>query len=92
MLLTTLERIHSKGFVHGDIRLPNILFCPNEIDAFIIDFNLANKEGTFYPSTYNHNRIPERHPIALANRRRLKEHDLYSISFLLGKLLSLLHH
>ena len=46
-ILNALEYLHSKGLVHGDIRLSNIMFCPKKRDAdkeyeiCLLDFNWA---------------------------------------------------
>jgi serine/threonine-protein kinase len=40
---TALQRIHEKGIVHGDLRLPNILVDENNI-VRIIDFGMSVKQ------------------------------------------------
>lgn len=59
-LMSALKKLHSAGYVHGDIRSSNLIF--DSIDdkkARIIDFDLAGTEGSLYPSTYNL-KVPER--------------------------------
>ena len=40
-----LERIHDLGFVHGDIRVINLIFVPDG-NIVLIDYDLAEQEGT----------------------------------------------
>ena len=79
-LLCDLEKLHSAGFVHGDIRRSNLIFDKDDDKkAWMIDFDLAGKEGTLYPSAYNHVNIQERHTSARAGEPRNKAHDLFAI-------------
>ena len=50
--------------------------------AWLIDFDLAAKEGTPYPATYN-SYLDERHPSASPRQPRKKEHDCYSLGVIL---------
>jgi serine/threonine protein kinase len=56
-----LEKLHNKGYVHGDIRAYNIVFIEEDVkngikpNGFLIDFDLSGKEGeelTKYPEGY----------------------------------------
>ena len=46
-ILSALEHVHSKGFVHLDIKLENVLLN-DDLNALLADFNLSDrKEGKF---------------------------------------------
>ncbi|RUS20429.1 hypothetical protein BC937DRAFT_95255 [Endogone sp. FLAS-F59071] len=48
-----VKKMHDNGFVHGDLRLPNIMVGPND-SIQIIDFDWAGKTGeTVYPYFLN---------------------------------------
>ena len=48
-LALAIQKLHKEKYVHGDIRMPNIMFKTREgIDVKIIDFEFAGKEGTVY--------------------------------------------
>lgn len=49
-ILRMLLKVHDCGFVHGDIRMANLLF--NDENSVLIDFDLARKEGEFYDPHY----------------------------------------
>ena len=79
MLLKTLKSLHSYDYVHSDVRKSNIL-CDDERDeAYLIDFDLCDKEDVYYPKVYNHASISERHKGAFAYKPRKKFHDVFSI-------------
>ena len=78
--LQTLCCLHEKGFVHGDIRLCNLVFTSER--GYLIDFDLSRKEGSLYPSEYCY-KYDVRHPEALPGREMKKIHDRYSISYLI---------
>lgn len=50
-----IKTLHDHGFVHGDIRYPNILVTNNPTPrAYIIDFEFSGKEGVVqYPENTN---------------------------------------
>lgn len=75
-VLNTLDCLHRNGYVHGDIRVVNIVF--HDTSSTLIDFDLCRKEGCFYPSTYIYYK-DERHPAAKRNRAMKKIHDRYSL-------------
>ena len=75
----TVERavgqIHEAGFVHGDLRLPNILVGPDDAIK-IIDFDWAGTVGeAVYPPLLNPD-IPW-HPDVKLGAKILPEHDLH---------------
>ncbi|KAI9026765.1 hypothetical protein DFJ74DRAFT_518624 [Hyaloraphidium curvatum] len=47
-----LAELHAVGFIHGDIRLSNIIFSGSGA-AHLIDFDLAGTVGSPYVSNYN---------------------------------------
>ena len=84
-ILKQLDKIHESGFVHGDVRIMNLIFSKTTDEAWIIDFDFVGKVGTRYPSNYNgdSDKIPERHCEARADKRKEIEHDLYSLAIIM---------
>jgi len=82
-VLDALHQLHSKDYVHGDIRSNNLVFHADGRQAWIIDFDLAGNVGEKYPTTYNSRGIPEHHRTAMAGYPRKKEHDLYASSVII---------
>ena len=59
-LVTAIKTLHAQGYVHGDIRLPNIMVKKqneklNGIDVKIVDFEFAGKSGAVYYPRLNRN-------------------------------------
>lgn len=77
-----LYKLHEEGYVHGDVRPKNIVFTDK--DSFLIDFDLARKQGEVYPVGFRHFR-DIRHPHARENRTMEKEHDRYSLQRIMEK-------
>ena len=77
-VLKCLEKLHDSGYVHGDVRIENIVFTSD--GSFLIDFDLARKENlqSCYPIGYS-TTFDVRHPSAKPHRLLNKEHDVYSI-------------
>ena len=50
-VLTCMKEFHSHGFVHRDLRWPNILYNPTTMEWFVIDFELADRIGSFVPES-----------------------------------------
>lgn len=46
-----LHLVHTKGYVHGDIRPPNFVFFGDT--SYLIDYDLARKVGSRYPNGYH---------------------------------------
>ena len=84
LILRQLNKVHAAGFVHSDVRHTNIVFSYNGKHAWLIDFDLAAKEGTPYPATYN-SFLNEHHPSASPRQPRKKEHDCYSLGVILER-------
>ena len=83
-VLNCLQRLHQKGYIHGDVREQNIIFAKE--DSFLIDFDLARKESreSVYPSGYISTH-PERHPNAKPQCIMKKEHDVFAIQKVMRK-------
>jgi len=79
-ILKDLVAFHDAGFVHGDIRLSNVMFADEPDLSFLIDFDLAGKEGQRkYPSRYSGDITDGvRHVHACPNSPLSKMHDLWS--------------
>jgi serine/threonine protein kinase, bacterial len=71
-LITLVDVIHQKGFVHRDLRIPNILFDHGAIH--IIDFGLACEMET-------DSQVPEAHKDYM--REKSKKSDYYAIGHFL---------
>ncbi|ASA20884.1 serine/threonine protein kinase [Paenibacillus donghaensis] len=52
-LLDPIAHVHSKGYVHLDLRIPNVMICDEEV--YLIDFGLARNIGDY-------SRPPDRMP------------------------------
>ena len=81
-LFHDLEKLHDKGYVHSDIRKENLVFGEKEDEAWMIDFDLADKEDTRYPATYN-GKLSCHHPLARPLAQREREHDTHSLEYVL---------
>lgn len=71
------KKMHNQGFVHGDMRLSNLMVGPND-SVKIIDFDWSGKVGeAVYPPLLN----PEIdwHPDVKAGAKILPAHDLYML-------------
>jgi hypothetical protein len=77
-IIKSLHALHSKGYVHGDIRIENLIYSSNGKDVYIIDYDFARKEGEHYPECYNAD-VPGRHKAAKRNCIMDKFHDWYAL-------------
>ena len=75
-VIKNLNRIHTKGFVHGDIRVTNIVYGYNS--GTIIDCDFAAPEGSKYPDYYSAD-VPERAKGATRHAVMRKHHDRVSL-------------
>ncbi len=82
-----LERLHSQGYVHGDVRVTNMVF--NDDAGSLIDFDFCRvvSDSTRYCSGYSHH-LEERHVDARANNCMRIEHDVYSMVYVCRKFFS----
>ena len=92
MIIKTLGEIHKLGYVHGDIRRSNLIFCDDSETAHIIDYDLTAKEGTLYPVGYNTTAECVRHPNAKPSWKMDKIHDRYSLSMIITEYLSITNY
>mmetsp|Transcript_16732 Transcript_16732/g.33460 ORF Transcript_16732/g.33460 Transcript_16732/m.33460 type:complete len:462 (-) Transcript_16732:114-1499(-) len=71
-LVATIKQMHADGYVHGDIRLPNVAFTGNR--AVLLDFDWSGRDGEVrFPSRLN----PEVYPATFRPNRAIKQaHDL----------------
>ena len=76
-VLDILQKIHERGYVHGDIRPPNIIFAPDGLKSYLIDFDLARKDGFYPPGYYFSDTV--RHEDARAGLEMEKVHDLHAL-------------
>jgi serine/threonine protein kinase len=76
-----LKKMHDVGFVHGDIRLLNIVFTEKADDSQFIDFDFGGKvddNSPVYPPGYNEI-LRDRERIGIANEPIKKWHDVYAL-------------
>jgi hypothetical protein len=52
-VLRALAAFHARGFVHRDVRWPNLLRDPNCGDYLLSDFELASRHGTCLPPRFH---------------------------------------
>ena len=83
-----LEVLHAGGFMHGDIRSPNVLIHPTTERVYLIDFDWADKEGPArYPTDLNP-KIKWIQPVLLMrNKPILKTDDTFMLQMELSCLL-----
>lgn len=79
MVEELVQKLHAKGFVHGDIRDTNLLVTKEEVqevDFKLVDFDWAGVAGEVrYPMNVNHVRI-SRPETAQDGELVTKEHDI----------------
>jgi hypothetical protein len=81
----SIEEMHRAGFVHGDLRKPNILYqeTGESINVVLVDFDWAGEAGKVsYPSFLNIQSV-RRHPDARSDKVITPEHDIFSLSTLM---------
>ena len=78
--------MHRQGYVHGDLREPNILVSgKSEIKLKIVDFNWAGKAGEVkYPSDLN---IDAFKSSARPWEKILMEHDSAQVDYIITNLI-----
>ena len=88
-IIAQLEELHSKGYVHGDIRGFNTVFTEQGDKGWLIDFDFGGKSGErCYPKGYRET-LPDGQRLAGDNdeSKILQWHDWYA----LGRLIFLIH-
>jgi serine/threonine protein kinase len=83
-----LDFLHTHGFVHGDVRLSNIIFHGQS--STLIDFDLCKEENQEYPSDYKFYE-DERHEKARAGGLMKKMHDRYALALIIQKYIKDVH-
>jgi serine/threonine protein kinase len=77
-LMDRVGHVHQKGYVHLDLRIPNVIIRQGEL--YLIDFGLARKIGEYEGSagklSSGSNRLPQRMPPELSS-------DLFDIGHLM---------
>ena len=80
-VLDILQKIHERGYVHGDIKPQNIIFDPGGLNSYLIDFDLARKDGYYPPGYYFSDTV--RHEDAREGLEMEKVHDLHSLRLII---------
>ena len=75
----TLQKIHVQKYVHGDIRQDNLVFNEDGINSWIIDFDMAAKNGKYCKGYTSIHTIEERHPGAIQGSKMKIQHDCHSL-------------
>jgi hypothetical protein len=79
-LQRVVHAMHDAGYVHGDLRVCNLLLCADGKRPCLVDFDWAGKEGEqVYPTFMNH--VDIEWPEGAEDGKPLrKEHDLHFLS------------
>ena len=83
-VVQTLSHMHKHGFVHGDIRLANMV-CTEDGTSHLIDFDFVGKHGVSDYFHYFNYKFDERHPEALPGFKMKMEHDRHSLACVIEK-------
>jgi serine/threonine protein kinase len=84
-----LKRMHDQGFVHGDVRLLNIVFTDEASDCQLIDFDFGGRSDDpllMYPPGYK-KALGDGKRIGSAGHRILKWHDVYALYYAFDQVL-----
>ena len=83
-IISMLDKVHRAGYVHCDIRIPNLIFGPNETDgSYLIDYDLARlNDVDCYPAGYYFNESI-RHSDARECEIVQQRQDRYSLKLIL---------
>jgi serine/threonine protein kinase len=84
-----LKKMHDQGFVHGDVRLLNIVFTDEASDCQLIDFDFGGRSDDpllVYPPGYKE-MLGDGKRIGSAGDRILKWHDVYAIYYAFDQVL-----
>jgi len=80
--LCTLQKLHERGYVHGDVRVKNILFSYDGKTSYLIDFDLSRKRGNVYPPYYFFD-SSVRHTEARSGNLMKEVHDLEGLKLII---------
>lgn len=81
-IVQRLSDMHKSGFVHGDIRLANMVFS-EDAKSYLIDIDFVGKHNhSYYSSTFN-DELDERHTGAKPNRVMMMEHDRHALEYIM---------
>ncbi|PKY52039.1 kinase-like protein, partial [Rhizophagus irregularis] len=80
-----LEKIHAKGWVHGDLHSGNILLL-NEENAFISDFGMCRPTDAVGAKESFYGIIPNIAPEIFRGRPYFQAGDIYSLGIVLWEL------
>lgn len=75
----SVKRLHGKGFVHGDLRLPNIMMGPDN-SIKLIDFDCAGRSGVAVYLPFRNRQDIKWHPDAKLGGVIRVEHDTYMLN------------
>mmetsp|Transcript_2615 Transcript_2615/g.3566 ORF Transcript_2615/g.3566 Transcript_2615/m.3566 type:complete len:173 (-) Transcript_2615:724-1242(-) len=75
-----LKSLHARGFVHGDVRLLNMVFCNDAEQSALIDFDFGGERGkTTYPPGYRPTTTDGRRNFGSGGTTIAEEHDVNSL-------------
>ena len=81
-LQATVNALHERNYVHGDLRATNVLVS-NDGDVRIVDFNWAGKsDHVYYPKSLN----PEIDWPGVPENRIRENHDHYFVAEMIWKI------
>jgi hypothetical protein len=82
-ILSHLEELHAKGFVHGDIRAFNTVFGEQDNEGWLIDFDFGGAFGsTCYPKGYRR-QLDDGYRMGNGVNEILQWHDWYALGQLI---------
>lgn len=83
-IIQMLDKLHSNGYVHGDVRLSNLVFDDEGQEGYLIDYDFCGKDGQArYPINYYFSDI--RHREATEGKIMFQYHDRYSLAEIISQ-------
>lgn len=68
-IVNMLDKVHRAGYIHGDIRITNLIFSEDGTNSYLIDYDLARRDKVgCYPFGYYFNQSCH-HPAAKQDRQ-----------------------
>lgn len=83
-LANQLQAFHDENYVHGDVRIENIVFAEIPENTAFLDFDFANEKDSYYPKGYITDRL-DRHDDAVEGHPMKPNHDFYSLGEIMKK-------